>query len=33
MFKAFVGLVLSGVLVTSLFGEVKVGGNSKWRES
>lgn len=25
MFKAFVGLVLSGVLVTSLFGEVKVG--------
>lgn len=25
MFKAFVGLVLSGVLATSLFGEVKVG--------
>lgn len=25
MFKTFVGLVLSGVLVTSLFGEVKVG--------
>ena len=25
MLKAFVGLVLSGVLVTSLFGEVKVG--------
>lgn len=25
MFKAFVGLVLSLVLVTSLFGEVKVG--------
>ncbi len=25
MFKTFVGLVLSLILVTSLFGEVKVG--------
>lgn len=32
MFKAFVGLVLSGVLVTSLFLGSESRGNSKWRE-